>query len=487
MFKDDLRRRVMDQVQSLGLRGFRRFLTAEILGKAAEPFGGLLTGPLSFGCLTWLGVCCALETTKNFADVLVLTMKLLNDAPADWTGALLPQAGRGKRAVAKRGIRGKSKHDPRRGGRASVSEEAFVKARKRMPWEYWTTLIVLLADRFQQEHAAAVHWKRFRLLALDGTLINLPCQKSLRDYFGMARNQRGGQQPQARMLLLQFPLTRVPYRFALAPKSCAEKTLAASLLADVRGHDLVLMDRGFWSYGLFCQIHAQQAFFAIRQIQQADLSVIRRLGPADTLVRYAPKDKQWRRKGLPESLVLRRIVYQIPGFRQSAVITNATDAAEISRQEWVGLATDGAAQPVLDKTLYHHRWSIETTFSELKIHQGLNRLRGRTPEAIFYEVASHLLLYLMVRWLMVQAAEQQTLEPIRLSFAEALREVRDLIPLLILSPLPHVKHVLLPHLLKRIAIHTVPHRPGRHYDRPNDTKTRNLGNGRKQQPAKLAA
>jgi len=480
MFMDDLRARVWNQVQNKGLRVFAQFLSPEVLEDAARVCERRLSAnPLNLARLAWLGVACALYLAKNFANVLTITFKLLADSSAFET----PPPRKSRRLPA-RG-RKRSKHDPRRADPTMVSEEAFAKARKLMPLGYWTALVMLLADRFAREQAEALRWKRFRLLALDGTLLNLPRRQSLRDHFGAARNQKGGQTPQARLLLLQFPLTRVPYRFALAPKSKAEKTLAASLVAELQANDLLLIDRGFWSFGLFCQIEGQQAFFAIRQIKQAQLKVIRHLGPHDTLVRFAPKDKSWRRQGLPPALTLRRIGYQIRGFRPSALITNVTDPALISRQEWLGLTADAAGQ-VLDQALYHRRWEIETTFAEMKVRQGLKQLRSRTPQSMYYEIASHVLLYLMVRWLVVQAAQRHGDDPLRLSFTEALREIQDQLPALITGSAQRVRTILLPRLLARIAGHRVPERLGRHYPRPNDTKTRNLGNGRRQLPSKLA-
>jgi hypothetical protein len=44
-----------------------------------------------------------------------------------------------------------------------------------------------------------------------------------------------------------------------------------------------------------------------------------------------------------------------------------------------------------------------------------------------------------------------------------------------------------PTQLDRIAGHAVPERPGRHYPRPNDTTTRDIGDGRKKRPSKLIA
>jgi len=41
----------------------------------------------------------------------------------------------------------------------------------------------------------------------------------------------------------------------------------------------------------------------------------------------------------------------------------------------------------------------------LKVDQGLDRhLRSHTPASIEYEVAGHVVLYLLIRWLIVEAA-----------------------------------------------------------------------------------
>jgi hypothetical protein len=169
------------------------------------------------------------------------------------------------------------------------------------------------------------------------------------------------------------------------------------------------------------------------------------------------------------------------------VITNVTDPEVISRDEWAGMATAHEAGRAPHPALYHRRWQIETSFSELKVIRDMKGLRGRKPGSIGYEIAGHVPLYLMVRWLMLEAAEPQGLDPLRLSFTGALREVRDIVPALVSRSPARARRVLLPRLLGRIAGHIAPERPGRHYPRPNDTKTRDIGHGQKKRPSKLVA
>lgn len=477
---------VWDELRQSDWKAFQRFLNPMVCQEAAQWARVKLgKGPLHWGNLVWLALGAAWCRTKSFADVLVLILKLLQD-DGDWPRSTIAQQQRRGRKRARRQKR--SKHDPRGQDPTRLSEEAFVQARQRMPWSFWVGLLMILTRDFEAAHGERVRWKRFRLLTLDGTGIRLPHWKKLADYFGTASNGRGRRRTKARMVMLQFPQTRVPWRYELTPWTEAECVVASRLLGQLRRDDLLLMDRGFWSFGLFCQVQKQEAFFATRQKARVHLQTIRRLGKNDRIVRHTPKDwrKQWKKQGLPESIELRVIDYQIPGFRKTAVVTNVLDPRVISAEEWVRLATSDESGRVLEPGLYHRRWEIETTFRELKVVQGMEGgLRGRTPECIRYEIAGHVLLYLLTRWLMVEAATTADVDPLRLSFKSAREELADMRETLLHASATHACQVLLPRLLERIASHRVPLRPGRHYPRPRDTQPKDKGKGRSQKPSKL--
>jgi hypothetical protein len=487
MFKDEQRRTVWNLFRQHDLRVFNDLLTPTLFVEAAQRAGLTLgAGPLYLTNLVWLGLASALHISKNFADVLTLVLKLAQDA-AGWPGSPIAQAYRRARTAGDRPKTARSRHNPYGSDPGQVSEEAFVQARRRMPTAFWEALFFLLHQRFEAAHGRRLTFNGHRLLALDGTDINLPNFKQLREHFGTAANGKGARTVQARMVMLAFPLVRMPWKYTLSPLKNAECTLAADLLSGLRRNDLVLMDRGFWSYGLFWQIQRQQAFFAIRMVKSAQFRTLRRIGPRDRLVCWRrPARKQWREAGLPEAITLRIINYQVPGYRASAVVTSVTDPAAISADQWVQLATRSQAGTILDGGLYHRRWEIETLFCELKVRQGMEGgLRSRTPEGIRYEVAGHVLLYLLVRWTMVEAAQTDGHDPLRLSFLAALRELLDMSPCLLTASAQRAAQVLIPRLLARIAEHQVLFRPGRHYPRPGDTKVRNKGNGRRQLPSKL--
>ncbi|HKI18582.1 MAG TPA: IS4 family transposase [Isosphaeraceae bacterium] len=512
MFVDHIRRGVWDQLRQRDFRAFAPILTAEVFQEAATRAGVALGGgPLCLMVLVWLGIACALHPTKSFASVLGLALKLLQNDARWHPDSLLPKPAsqpkppppkarrRGSAKSAKAGRphssspqaakARRSKHDPRGDGDPwHVSTSAFTQARQAMPWGIWVALVVVLSERFEDQYAETIRFKDFRLLALDGTKLDLYRWTDLRRRAGAAANGRALSSPRARLVLLEFPLARLPVRFDLVPYGVGERTAAEPLLDVLRRGDLLLIDRGFWGYGMFRRIQASRADFAIRLVSGVKCRTVRGLGLGDRLAQWKPTKAQ--REGDEEGapvLDLRLIDYQIKGFRPSTLVTSVTDPERISREELIRLATVDEAGRVLEAGLYHRRWEIETTFLELKKMQGMaGPFRSRTTEGIAYEVAGHLMLYTLVRLLMAEVAAQSGTSPLRLSYKGAVDEVRDMGESLLKASQRHAQRFLRPRLLELISSHRVAYRPNRHFPRPNDTKAKTDRHGKKQPPHKVS-
>jgi hypothetical protein len=336
-----------------------------------------------------------------------------------------------------------------------------------MPSAFWVALFLLLAEQFQQRYAAFIRWRHFRLLAVDGSDLRLPDWPALREHFGTAHNAGGSHGAQARLVLLQFPLARLPYAHLLAPIGHGEISMARQLLQGLSPDALVLLDAGFLCYGLFWQLQQQGACFCVRLRRHLNLRTIQELTTAtaanDVLVEWTPKDSrgQWRKEGLPRSIRLRLLTYQAAGFRPLRLLTNVLEASAVPYEAWWGLSVSEAGE-VLRKGVYNLRWEIEISYLELKVQQGMEGgLRSRTAEGIYYEVAGHLLYYLLVRWLMVEAAEAAGVSPLRLSFTEALREIEGQWSSAVVASVAWLEQTLRPRLRQRLASHRAEERAQR--------------------------
>lgn len=484
MFKDELRNKVWNEIRQHGLRAFAGLLTPRIFAEAANRAGVRVgCSALSLVNLAWLGIAAAMQTGHSFAFVLTTTLQLLEDQEHFYSTSLGQQK---KAAAKKKGRRKKSKHDPYRNDPTEVTEEAFAQARQRAPLAFWMALISLLAEQFQRSHPQHQDFRGFRLLAIDGTTLKLPNVERLRQHYGRPKNgRRKKAAPQARMVMLTLPGTRIPLAYELAPLANAELPLAGRLMKHLQAGDLLLMDRGFTSYGLFQQIQNRGAYFGTRLMKTIKYEKRKRLGHKDWLVEWTPKDSRGQWKSFPRTMPLRVIEYQFPGFRPSAIITNVLNPRRLSREDWVRMADDCDKKGKFTPGLYHRRWEIETSFFELKIVLKLKTLRSHTPASLEYEVAGRVLYYLLVRWLIVQAAEKHHLDPLRISFTNAVRELENMRAAMATGAERWVRCELLPRLLARIASHTVPLRPGRHYPRPKDTQPKNRGHGRQQLSSKI--
>ena len=493
MFKDELRDKVWNEIRQHDVRAFAKQLTPEVFAEAGR------RARVRIGCsalnlvnLVWLGIAKAIHHSGTFAGVLTTTLKLLEDQETFYSTSLGKQKKKALRAQQRRkkGKEGKkSKHHPYRKDPTEVTEEAFAQARQRMPIGFWVALITVLAERFQQDHSRHCNLRGFRLLAMDGTTLTLPRAERLREHYGTPKNgARKKAAPQARMVMLTLPDVRIPIAYEVAPLGTSELDLAMRLTCHLQPGDLNLIDRGFISYGLFWTIQRRGAFFGTRLKKNINYKKVRELGPKDLLVEWKPKDSRgkWKKMGLERSIRLRVIHYQIPGFRPSAIVTNVLDPQRLSREDWVQLTDNCQDQGKFKPGLYHRRWEIETSFRELKVVLQTKHLRSHTPASVEYELAGRIVYYLLLRWLIVLAAEAHGIAPLRISFTNAVRELEAIRNTIVTSHVTWVQGVLMPRLLARIASHIVPFRPGRHYPRPNDTQPKDRGKGQKQAASKIS-
>jgi hypothetical protein len=458
MFKDDTRKQVQDRLREHDLRAVSDKLTPGVFFEAAQRAKlKICTCPLNLVNLVWLAIAAAWRKTESFVTILTMTLKLLQDQEHFGQSEFAKDLQRKQRAAKRRAKKGgkRKKHDPRGQDPTRVSEEAFVKARRRMPLHFWVELILILGERFEAAHGARLRYRGFRLLAIDGTSILLPDAKALRKFYGTANNGSGKHAPQARMVMLQSPLTRLPIAYELQPLKVGEVTMARRLAAQLRADDLLLLDSGYFSYGLLCDIHQRRAFFCIRVQRRLNLKVLRRLnGAKDRLVHWTPKDSRgrWRREKLPRALKLRLIEYRVPGYRTIRLLTNVLSPRHLSYGDFSRLTTTPGVGERWLPGLDHQRWQIETTFDEMKTEQKMEGgLRSKTAAGIAYEVAGHVVLYLLVRWLIVEAAARHQRDPLRVSFRNALRALQLLWQTLVTSSPQWVAEKLLPRTSSRLA------------------------------------
>jgi len=259
-------------------------------------------------------------------------------------------------------------------------------------------------------------WRQLRLVAIDGTVFDVPDTAENAAHFGRPGSGRGEKTsafPQARVVALAECGTHAIIAAEIGPCTTGETTLAKKLFPQLEASMLLLAARGFCGYDLWAAAAAGGAQLCWRTKANAVLPVTQLLPDGSYLSHLRPPHGN---SGMP--VVVRVVEYTLvhpsrgddePPIR---LITTLLDADQAPAAELA--------------ELYGERWEEENAFDELKTHQrGAGRvLRSKSPQMVLQEIYAHLLVHYAIRTLINDAAEPAELDPDRLSFTRSLRVIR---------------------------------------------------------------
>lgn len=304
-------------------------------------------------------------------------------------------------------------------GAVQASKSAISQARSRLGAEVMRQLAERVLRPLAAPGAPGTWYRGFRVMALDGSCMDVADEQANAEYFGYPGASRGQSAfPQARVLGLVECGTHAVVAAGIAPYSRSEQAMAAELLPTKLTPDmLVLADRNFYGFKLWRLACASGAKLVWRVKANLKLAVHTMLADGSYLSTVFDSVDRARRSGQ----TVRVIDYTL---QDSA--TPVQDGYRL-----VTNILDPQAAPALElAALYHERWEIEGVFDEFKTHLRANStvLRSKTPELVQQELWGLLLAHFAIRQLMVQAAWPRGLDPDRLSFTHAVRVIKRKMP-----------------------------------------------------------
>jgi len=298
------------------------------------------------------------------------------------------------------------------------SKSAIFQARARLGSDPLAALFERVAKPIGVEQTPGVWLAGRRLVAIDGTCLDVADTTSNAEHFGRPGVNKGEQSafPQARVVALAECGTHAVFAAEIGRYSQSEATLTEPLLDRLEPGMLLTADRGFFSYALWRKATGTGADLLWRV--RTD-----KAGPKPTHVEDL-SDGSWLshlRRSTPAAARREEpmLVRVIDDGRENPIayrlFTTVLDPAEVS-------AADLAAA-------YTQRWEIEVAFDELKTHQRGPRtvLRSKSPDLVLQEIWGHLCCHYAIRSLMAQAATHSGHDPDRVSFVAALRISRQTI------------------------------------------------------------
>jgi hypothetical protein len=295
------------------------------------------------------------------------------------------------------------------------SKSAIFQARARLGSEPIAALFARVAVPLAEPGAAGAWLAGRRLVAIDGTCLDVADTVENAEWFGRPGVNKGERAafPQARVVAVAECGTHAMFDAAVGPYSTAENTLAGELIDRLESGMLLLADRGFCGFPLWQRAVAAGADLLWRAKPNMKPRHLQTLADGSWLAELRPSGNAGRHA---EPLMIRVIDYQIDDGRDNdstyRLFTTIVDPDEAP-------AVDLAAA-------YAQRWEIEGAFDELKTHQRGPRtvLRSKSPDLVRQEIWGHLCCHYAIRTLMWEAADHAGVDPDRVSFVAALRIAR---------------------------------------------------------------
>jgi hypothetical protein len=273
-------------------------------------------------------------------------------------------------------------------------------------------------------------WGGLLVCAWDGTTVQVPDSVSNAVVFGKKACHTGcGPFPLVQMLALVACGSRTLIDAVFDKIAVGENTLARRLIGSLEPGMLLLADRGFTDYALWCDSAGTGAELLWRIRRDVRLHIHQVLPDGSALAWWNISKPVRLAQGhrLPPKVLVR----VVSGW------VGVVDARGVHRGEPYRLATtliDHRAHPATEiVACYGRRWQIELCFKGLKTVQGATRLRSRTPDGVRQEMwawlCTHQLLRLEAATAAADAAGPGPAEARQISFTSLVRRMGEAVTL----------------------------------------------------------
>jgi hypothetical protein len=339
-------------------------------------------------------------------------------------------------------------HKRVREGTVSVHTGAYSDARQKMPVEAAEKVADRVFEHLMRNRRAALPgWDR-RVFLIDGTTLDLAHTEELVKAYPLGSHRHGeAHWPKLLVLVAQELTTAIAGRPCwgpmYGPQAVSEQALTKQILGRLPDRSVLLGDINF---GVFTVAFAatQGGHDVLFRLQSARAGALGRglslKSGTDHKMCWRPS--RWERKQHPElpadACVWGRLIAE-----------RVTASNGKSMMLYFFTTLELTVEQILE--LYGQRWDVETDLRSLKQTLRLDMLRCQSPEMIAKELILAMTGYNLVRGVMNVAAEQNNLDPRRLSFSRSQDVVHAALPGLDAAPSPEEYQARLQRMIRRVA------------------------------------
>ncbi len=259
---------------------------------------------------------------------------------------------------------------------------ALSQARAKLNPKAFTHLTDLIIDRFYGE-ADYQKWNGYRLLAVDGSVLNLPYSKSIIKEFGYEKyiKKGSGKKSMARCSILYDVQNQITLDAQIDSYKTSEKALFQGHLEKIQSGDLILGDRGYGLNSIIYAVLERDADYCIRLTKH-------KMNKFKTFMKSKRKEQVIEIKVNPETIGVPKTSKV---FIKMRLVKIKLDSGEI---ELLGtsLIDNKKYNTKVLKDLYHLRWKVEEAYKMLKTRVNIEEWSGRTARSIHQDFHAKILM-----------------------------------------------------------------------------------------------
>jgi len=297
----------------------------------------------------------------------------------------------------------------------SESTAAYSNGRQRFPIEVVEQTMTHTAKTVQQSVSS---WHGHQVVLIDGTTFIVRPTDELIKHYGVQSNQHGTNYwVQIRGVATFCLRSGVVLSFREAPIQTSEQELAFRIIERTEPDTVLVGDINFGVFSVAQTARHHQDYVLLRLSAPRARKIAKRcLRPGDDMeVSWSPSRQDQLNDDMPKEPIQGRVLcfyLQRPGFRTKKIFLFTT---------------------LLDKTiytpeelfkLYGYRLHAELNLRYIKDNLDIADLRGKSPDIVRKELYSGLLVYNLIRACMVEAAAEENVSPLELSFTSCWRRIR---------------------------------------------------------------
>lgn len=332
----------------------------------------------------------------------------------------------------------------------TYSKQAFSKRRQCILPEAFQELYRLSTEFFYKE-ANYKTYSGYRILAVDGSKVNLPYNKELMEIYGCQKSTNN--LIQSLVSCLTDVLNNVILDGVMAPCNGNEREIAKQHILNLSkiktDKDIILFDRGYPSAELMQYIDQTGFKYIMRCSTSFVASINKKKFTNDDIIKH-----KFKKNG--KEVTFRILRFSISDNTTEILVTNIFEEFSISNF----------------KELYNMRWGIEKTYNCIKNKFGLESFSGTKPVCILQDFYANLYLYNALAMLMYEnnkkTPEKKDIETkyvYKINESQAVNKIRDNLIKAVMAESEIERNKLFMKVYKQLQKELVPVRPNRIYKR----------------------